>query len=178
MLNVLLTSALALAAVSLLFYLVGLLLRAARVPLDGFWERWRFTWCVTHARRGDALRERGDLDGALRAFEAAFFLSAVRNRGLASTVANHHTGLLSRLIAITEDVQGGTVRLLSLAKVDRLLSERSELQRRYLGNAGVAHWRRRREVGCQLGQNRHELRAALRQLIAEIHASRQPARMQ
>jgi hypothetical protein len=186
MLNALLATALVFAAVGLLLYLLALLFNATRVaaarPLGGLvaggFERWRVDRCIARSRRGDALREHGDLEGALHQYQAAFFLYPVRNRSLASTVANHHTGLLSRLIAVTEDLQGGTVRLLSLAKVDRLLSERSELQRRYLNSRSLPNRTRRREIDLQLEQNRRELNGALRQLIVEIRASRQPERMQ
>lgn len=178
MLNALLATVLVFAGVGLLLYLVTLLFNALSLPLDGTWERWRITRCVARGRRGDARREAGDLDGALHEFQAAFFLHPVRNRAMASVVVNHHTGLLSRLIAITEDVQGGTVRLFSLAKVDRLLNERSELQRRYFNTRVTPDRQRRRQLDRELDNNRRELQAALRQLIVEIRASRQPARMQ
>jgi hypothetical protein len=112
----------------------------------------------------------------LRQLRAAFYLYAVSNRALASTVANHHTALLSRLIAITSDVQGGTVRLLSLAKADRLLTERSELQRRFFAAKQGAPRLRLREIQRQLDANSRELAAALQQLISEVRAARQPPR--
>ncbi|HUI24563.1 MAG TPA: hypothetical protein VL403_00660 [Candidatus Kryptonia bacterium] len=140
-------------------------------------ERWRIERCIATGRRGDALREQGNLDAALHAYQAGFFLHPVRDRQLATTVANHHTGLLSRLISITEDMQGGTVRLFSLAKVDRLLNERSDLQRRYLANRQSSDRQRQREVDRQLAQNRSELQAALRQLIVEIQGSRPAERL-
>jgi hypothetical protein len=149
---------------------------ASGTAASGTWtvgiERWRINRCITHGRRGDALREQGNLDAALREYQAAFFLHPVRDRQLATIVANHHTGLLSRLIAITEDVQGGTVRLFSLAKVDRLLNERSDLQRRHLTNRQSSDRQRGGGVHQQLVQNRRDLQAALRQLIVEIQASR------
>ena len=185
MLNALLATVLVFAGVGLLLYLVGLLFNAARSAAGGagapdlrtMWERWRINRCVARARRGDALRERGDLNGALREFQAAFFLRPLRNRSLGSLVVNHHAGLLSRLIAITEDLQGGTVRLLSLAKVDRLLNERSELQRRSFASRFAGEQLRVREAERQLGQNSGELQAALRQLIVEIQSSRQTAHL-
>lgn len=185
MLNALLATILVFAGVGLLLYLVGLLFNAARSAVGGAgsldlsttWERWRINRCVARARRGDALRERGDLDGALHEFQAAFFLRPLRNRSLGSVVVNHHTGLLSRLIAITEDLQGGTVRLLSLAKVDRLLNERSELQRRSFASRHAGDRPRVRQVEGQLAQNGHELQAALRQLIVEIHSARRTVQL-
>ncbi|MBI1814484.1 MAG: hypothetical protein HYR72_05870 [Deltaproteobacteria bacterium] len=197
MLSALLATVLVFAGVGVLLYLVAVLYNAVRaslatsarassraptrLPVNGGvianLERWRINRYVERARRGDVLRERGDLDGALREFQAAFFLSPIRSRSLASMVVNHHTGLLSRLLAVTEDVQGGTVRLFSLAKVDRLLNERSDLQRRYFVSRNAGD-RRHRELAQQLTQNRRELHAALRQLIVEIQSSRQPTRMQ
>ncbi|MBI4519142.1 MAG: hypothetical protein HY699_25405 [Deltaproteobacteria bacterium] len=178
MLNALLATLLVLAGIGLLLYLVGLLFNAARPPLDGLisrrWEHWLVARSLARARRGDSLRERGDLEGALREFQAAFFLHPVHDRTLAATVANHHTGLLSRLIAITEEVQGGTVRLFALGKVDRLLNERSELQRRYFADRARA---RRHQLERQLHENRRELQAALSQLVGEITAARHPTRL-
>jgi hypothetical protein len=84
--------------------------------------------------------------------------------------------LLSRLIAITSDLQGGTVRLLSLAKADRLLTERSELQRRYFAAKQSPRSERLRELQGQLQTNSRDLEAALEQLIAEVRAVRQPQR--
>jgi hypothetical protein len=160
----------------LLLYLVGLLFNAATLPLGGLWERQRFARYAARARRCDALLEQGSLEPALRQLRAAFYLHAVGSKSLASEVANHHTALLSRLIAITSDVQGGTVRLLSLAKTDRLLTERSELQRRYFAARQGARRDRVREIQGQLRGNGRELTAALEQLIGEVRAARQPPR--
>jgi hypothetical protein len=131
---------------------------------------------VARARRCDDLLKRGATDEALRQIQAAFYLHAVHNRALASSVTNHHTALLSRLIALTSDVQGGTVRLLSLAKTDRLLTERSELQRRYFSARQSTRPERLRDLQTQLDANAHELTVTLQQLVAEVAATRQPPR--
>jgi len=177
MLNALLATILVFVSVGLLLYLVGLLFNAASLPLGGVLERQRFARYVARARRCDALMQQDHTDAALRQLRAAFYLYPVSNRGLASSVANHHTALLSRLIAITSDVQGGTVRLLSLAKTDRLLTERSDLQRRYFAVRQGAPRERRREIQQLLWTNSRELEAALQQLIAEVQAARQPPRV-
>lgn len=176
MLNALLATVLVFASIGLLLYLVGLLFNAASLPLGGLLERQRFARYVARARRCDAFMQHGDVDAALEQLRAAFYLHAVANRSLATAVANHHTGLLSRLISITSDLQGGSVRLLSLAKTDRLLTERSELQRRYFAAKQSPRSERRRELRRQLEANGRDLEAALQQLIAEVRAARQPAR--
>jgi hypothetical protein len=176
MVNALLATILVFVSIGLLLYLLSLLFNAASLPLGGFFERQRFARYVARARRCDVLMQHGDTDQALRQLRAAFYLYAVSNRALASAVANHHTGLLSRLISITSDVQGGTVRLLSLAKTDHLLTERSELQRRYFAAKQSPRSQRLRELQHQLAENGRELEAALMQLIAEVHAARQPPR--
>ena len=176
MLNALLATLLVFISVALMLYLVGLLFNAASLPLGGLLERQRFARYVARARRCDDLMQRGDVDQALLQLRAAFYLTPVANRGLATAVANHHTGLLSRLIAITSDVQGGGVRLLSLAKTDRLLTERSELQRRYFAVKQGAPRQRLREIHDQLRVNGRDLDAALQQLVAEVRAARQPPR--
>ena len=176
MLNALLAALLVVAAVALLLYLVNLLFNAASLPLGGWLERQRFARYVARARRSDAFLQHGHVDSALRQLRAAFYLYAVSNRSLASSVANHHTGLLSRLISITSEIQGGSVRLLSLAKTDRLLTERSELQRRYFAARQSPRTERVRELQAQLHSNSRDLAAALEQLIAEVRTAQQPRR--
>jgi hypothetical protein len=176
MLNALLSTLLVFVSVGLMLYLIGILFDAVSLPLGGLLERQRFARYVARARRCDGLMQQGRTDRALQELRAAFYLHAVSSRALASTVANHHTALLSRLIAITSDLHGGTVRLLSLAKTDRLLTERSELQRRYFTVRQNGPRQRVAELQAQLRANSRELAAALQQLIAEVHAARQPAR--
>ena len=177
MLNALLATVLVFVSVALLLYLLGLLFNAASLPLGGLLERQRFARCVARARRCDALMQQGHTEPALRQLRAAFYLHTVSNRALASSVANHHTALLSRLIAITTDVQGGTVRLLSLAKTDRLLTERSDLQRRYFTAKQGARRERLREIVDHLHTNSRELDTALQHLIAEVRSARQVPRL-
>lgn len=177
MLNALLATVLVFFSVGLMLYLITLIFNAARLPLGGVLERRRFARHAARARRCDELLERGETDEALRQLQAAFYLYAVHNRSLAGAVTNHHTALLSRLIAITSDVQGGTVRLLSLAKADRLLSERSELQKRYFTARQGGRPEHLSNLQSHLDSNARELAATLRQLIAEVAAARQPPRV-
>jgi hypothetical protein len=177
MLNALLATFLVFVSIGLLLYLAGLLFNAASLPLGGFLERRRFARHAARARRCDELIQRGDTEHALRELQAAFYLYAVANRGLASTVTNHHTALLSRLIAITSEIQGGSVRLLSLAKADRLLTERSDLQKRYFAARQGAPRERLRDVQQQLQTNSNELAAVLEKLVKEVQTARVPTRL-
>jgi hypothetical protein len=176
MLNALLAALLVSASVGLLLYLVGLLFNAASLPLGGWLEHRRFGRYIARARRCDAFMKQGRTDQALRQLRAAFYLHEVSSRSLAMSVANHHTGLLSRLISMTSDLQDGSVRLLSLAKTDRLLTERSELQRRYFAARQSPRKNRVHELRSQLHSNSRDLAATLEQLIAEARAVRQPPR--
>jgi hypothetical protein len=176
MLQALLATVLVFISVGILLYLTMLLFNAASVPLGAWLERRRFVRHVTRARAADALLERGEIDAALHTLRSAFYLQTVSNLGLASDVANHHTGLLSRLLAISAEAQGGAVRLLSLAKTDRLLGERSELQRRYFAARQSGRADRVREAEQHLRANAQEMAAVLQQLVTEVHAVRQPAR--
>jgi hypothetical protein len=176
MLNLLLAALVVSASIGLLLYLVGLLLNAASLPLGGWMERRRFARYVARAHRCDAFMKQGRTDQALRQLRAAFYLHEISNRSLATSVANHHTGLLSRLISMTSEMQDGSVRLLSLAKTDRLLTERSELLRRYFAARQSPRQGRVRELRSQLHANSRDLSAALEQLIAEARALRQPVR--
>ncbi len=176
MLNASLAALLVLAAIALLLYLAGVLFNAARLPVGGWFERHRFHRCVARASRYDALMQQGRPAQALRALRGAFYLHPVSSHALAMSVANHHTSLLSRLIAMTSDLQDGPVRLLSLAKTDRLLTERSQLQRRYLAVRQSHRPDRMRDIHRQLHANSRDLAAAVEHLIAEAGAARPPAR--
>ena len=87
---------------------------------------------MTHALRGDArLRER-QIEPALREMEQAFCLLIVRaDPRLPDQIGRHHAGLLARLLTVADDLPQGRVRLLALAKVDRLLDRRADMQRAY-----------------------------------------------
>lgn len=176
MLNASLAALLVLAAVGLLLYLGSLLFNAASIPLGGWLERRRFGRYVARAQQFDTALREGRPDDALRALRRAFYLHTVSTPSLAMSVANHHTGLLSRLIALTADRQHGTVRLLSLAKVDRLLTERSALQRHYLAARQSRRPSRVRELHRQLRANSRDLAVALEHLIAEARAAEHPVR--
>ncbi len=176
MLSAVVAALVVLASVGLLLYLIGLLFNAASLPLGGWLERHRFSRYVARARQCDALMQQGRTDQALQQLRTAFYLHEVSTRSLATSVANHHTGLLSRLISITSELQDGTVRLLSLAKTDRLLTERSEIQRRYFAAKQSPRGARLRELRTQLHANSRDLESTLVQLIAEARAARQPAR--
>jgi hypothetical protein len=176
MLNTLLAALLVFLSVSLLLYVFRLLFNAASFPVGAWFERYRFGRHVARARRCDALVQQGQTDLALRYLRDAFYLHPVSDRSLAMSVANHHTGLLSRLISITSDLHNGSVRLLSLAKTDRLLTERSELQRRFLAARQSRRKPTLRELRTQLRANSRDLVAALEQLVAEARAVRQTAR--
>jgi len=178
MLSGVLALLLVLGSLALVLFLVSLLFNALHLPLGRTLERRRFGARQERARRGDALLESGDVAGALAEFRRSFYLdTVVSDRTLLATVHNHHTGLLSRLIAVTEEVQGGTVRLMSLAKADRLLNERADLQRRYFRARDGGHSTQAREHYRKLRQNRRELQTCLEQLVAEIGAARPEERV-
>lgn len=176
MLSALLATVVVFVSVGLMLYLITLLYNAASVPLGGFLERQRFARHAARARKCDQLLKQGAAEEALREIQSAFYLHAVHSRALAGSVTNHHTALLSRLIALTADVQGGSVRLLSLAKTDRLLTERSELQRRFFTARQGTRGDSLREIQAQLDHNARELSTTLQQLVSEVAAVRQPPR--
>lgn len=173
MLNALLAALLVFLSVGLLLYLLRLLFNAASFPVGTWLERYRFGRCVARARRCDALVRQGQTDLAWRYLRDAFCLHPVSDRALAMSVANHHTGLLSRLISMTSDLHNGSVRLLSLAKTDRLLTERSELQRRFLAARQSPRQHALVELRAQLRANSRDLASTLEQLVAEARAVRQ-----
>jgi hypothetical protein len=155
-------------SLALVYYVTTLLWHAARFPLGKMLERRRAERYFDHARRGDRYLENGSLRAALREYEAAFCPHAARDTDLARAISNHHTGLLSRFIAAADHLQGKRVRLMSLAKADRLFQERSVLQRRYLTLVNSGSRRRLQAADRELRANAKELRSTLATLTQEI----------
>jgi hypothetical protein len=166
------------ASLALVFYLAGLLWRAASLPLGPVLERKRMERYVARARRGDELLGRGEVGPAMAELQGALYPHLVRDRALAQLVLRHHTGLLSRYIAAADHLHGDRVRLISLAKADRLLQERGALQRRYLTVAQGGKRQRLRELEREFRANTQELRATLALLAEEIGEARGEARFQ
>jgi hypothetical protein len=163
---------LAVASLAVISYVLRLVWRAAFPSLRPLFERQRIDRYVARARRGDECLQKGELDAALAEFQAALYPHVARERALAQAVINHHVGLLSRFIAAADHLHGERVRLMSLAKADRLFQERIALQRRYLTVLQGGSRQRLREIDHQLGSNTRELRTTLAKLAGEIKAER------
>lgn len=150
--------------------LVSLLARPLVAPLFAASERARFQRCLARAARGDAHLQDRQIEPALREFEAAFCLMIVRaDARLADQILRHHTGLLSRLLSVADDLPQHRVRLLALAKVDRLLDRRTEMQRAYLQlRSRPLRDARRLQLERELRRNARDARAAVRELIADL----------
>jgi hypothetical protein len=155
---------------AILWYVGALVLQAAGLPLGRSLVRLRVARHVAHARNADRLIAAGERDAALARIRRAFFLGTVTDAGLLAEVANHHTGLLSRMLALTSEHGAGGVRLLSLAKVDRLLTERATLQRRLLQLRRNGSRQAATEAAARVDTNTADLAHALDQLAAEIAA--------
>ncbi len=171
MLNTLIAVVLVAVSIGLLFYLARLLWQALRLPLGALLERRRLERYLHRARRGDRYLEDGAIERALGEFKAAFYPYLARSRKLAEAVNNHHTGLLSRLIAAADQLDGERVRLMSLVKVDRLFNGRRMLQNRYLTLRKAGYSQRLGDVERAFSANTRDLRAALDALVAEITAA-------
>jgi hypothetical protein len=157
-------------ALALVLALLALLARPILLPVLATFERARFRRALARGARGDAhLRERR-VEAALRELEASFCLMTVRaDPRLVEQVARHHVGLLSRLLAVVDDLPRQRVRLLALAKVERLLNRRSEMQRAYLQLASrPPRDVRRRQLARALRHNASETRGAVRELIGDL----------
>jgi len=150
--------------------LVSLIARPLVAPAIGALERARFQRCLARAARGDAQLQERQVEPALRELEAAFCLMIVRaDARLADQIPRHHTGLLSRLLSVADALPQGRVRLLALAKVDRLLDRRGEMQRAYLQlrNRPLRDGRRL-QLERELRRNARETRSAVRELVADL----------
>jgi hypothetical protein len=150
--------------------IVLLLARPLVTPALAALERARFQRCLARAARGDAHLHERQTEPALREFEAAFCLLIVRaDARLAEQIQRHHTGLLSRLLSMADDLPPQRVRLLALAKVDRLLDRRADMQRAYLQlrNRPLRD-ARRLQLERELRRNTRDTRAAVHELIADL----------
>jgi hypothetical protein len=147
-----------------------LLVGPLRRPILAAVDRARLRRCVARQKRGDAHLAADDVNSALRQFAGAFcFIVPRADARLLGDIARLHTGLLSRFVTIGGDLPGDRVQLLALAKVERLLDQWSEAQRRAVRvplnpTDGVELQRRRR-----LAQD------AIQELAGELmHRRRQP----
>jgi hypothetical protein len=170
--NLLLGFILLVAALGIIGYVGYLLLGALPISFSTMLERQRIRIYLARANLGDRHLNSGNLDRALAEFQAALYPHPTFSRELAKLVAAHHTGLLSRFVAAADRLQDDRVRLISLAKADRLLQERIALQRRYLEARGAS----RRGIRRQFSDNTDDLRITLAKLAAEIKAQAQEPR--
>jgi len=158
--------------VGIISYLLSLVFSAVIRSFGGVFEQAMFRRYRLRCEQGDELLEKGDLAGAVRVFGDAFFLRAVRRESsLLSDIANYHTGLLSRLLTIADEMGKGRARLPSLADADRLLAERLEIHLAYFRTLKRGETHHLREIERTLRENEVQVRAAVNQLIEEIRAS-------
>jgi hypothetical protein len=155
---------------ALVFAILALLLQPLATPALGALERARFARHLARTARADSLLKARRLDAALRDLEQSFCLFTIRAEPrLVEQIAAHHTGLLSRFLTVIEDLPQGRVRLLSLAKVDRILERRAELEHALLQLRNRS-WRdgRRIQLERELRRSAHALRAAVHELVADV----------
>ncbi len=150
--------------------LLALLLHPLTLPGLRAIERGRFARRLARVAHADSLLKARRVDAALRDLEQSFCLFTVRaDPRLSEQIAAHHTGILSRFLTVIEDLPQGRVRLLSLAKVDRLLDRRGDLEDALLQLRNRS-WRdgRRIQLERELRRNAHDVRTALRELVADV----------
>ncbi len=159
-------------AVGVVTYLVSLVLSALMHSFGGVFERAMFRRYCMRCEQGDELLEKGDLAAAVRVFADAFFLRPVRrDSSLLSDIANYHTGLLSRLLTVADEMGKGRARLPSLADTDRLLAERLEIHLDYFRTLKRDETHQLRMIVRGLRVNEAQVRAAIGRLIEEIRSS-------
>lgn len=156
----------------LTIYLVALVFSALVRSFGGLFERAAFRRYSTRCEQGDQLLEKGDLAGAVGMFGNAFFLKPVRQDStLLSDIADYHTGLLSRLLMVADEMGKGRARLPSLAEADQLLAERLELQLDYFRALRQGDSERAQKIERRLREHEGQVRAVLDQLIGEVCSS-------
>lgn len=158
--------------IGIIGYLLFLVFSAFTRSFGGFFERAAFRRYNLRCDRGDELLERGDFAGAVQIFGDAFFLKPIRHDStLLSDIGNYHTGLLSRLLTVADEMGKGRARLPSLADADRLLAERLETHLDYFRALKQDDSERMRESINRLRENESQIRAAVERLISEIRSS-------
>jgi hypothetical protein len=162
------------AGLALVAILAMLLVRPLARPVLGAIERARLAQRLGRAARADAYLRAGDANAALRELEHSFCLFTVRaDPSVADQIAAHHTGLLSRCLTVADAVPSERVRLLALAKVDRLLDRRREMQRALLQLRGPsARDGRRLHLERELRRNATAVGRAIRELLADLQLHR------
>ncbi len=171
-LTLLLSLLVLLLSLGVLVPLVVVLLAAFQAVFGGFFERAAFRRSGVRCGQGDALIEQGDFAAAVRLFGEAFFLRPVRrDPELLSDIANYHTGLLSRLLTIADEMGKGVTHLPSLAVVDRLLDERLEMQLAYFRARKRRDTEQMRNTQERLKNNQKLTRLAINRLLDEIRSS-------
>jgi hypothetical protein len=173
MVNVVLAVVLLALSLAVVVYLLRLLFHAVPVSLGDFLERQRFRRYLARVAEGDRQLQRGAVEAALAAFQASFYPHVATSRATVQAIIGHHTGLLSRFIAAADQHHGERVRLLSLAKADRLFEERTRLQKQYVAARERGARQRQRELELALLANTREVRSTLAALTAEITARRE-----
>lgn len=171
-LTLLLSLGLLVLGLGILVPLVLVLLAAFQTVFGGVLERAAFRRAGLRCGQGDALIEQGDFAGAVRLFGEAFFVRPIRHDAeLLSDIANYHSGLLSRLLTIADEMGKSVTHLPSLAVVDRLLAERLEIQ------LDCFRARKRRDAAQlrdsqeRLTKNQQLTRVAIDRLLNEIRSS-------
>lgn len=173
MLNIVIALVLLGVSVAVVVYLGMLLFQALPASWTVALERKRVQRFLDRTAAGDRHLQQGSIDRALAEFQNAVYPRLVSTRALTQAIVNHHTGLLSRFIATADSNQDGRVRLLSLAKADRLFDERHNLQRQYLSARGSKSSQREREIARAFDANTREIRVTLAALASEIRAKRE-----
>lgn len=175
MTDLVLALVLGLLAAALAGYLLWLLAAALVPGFGGTIERTRLRHRAARAALGDRCLAEGRLPDAVRALSSALYPYPTSDPSFADEVRRHHAGLMSRVLAVAEHIENGQVRLLSVAKLDRLFSEREGLQRSYLVAVRRGTARDRREARRALRRNAEEIGRAMYQLGEEIsrHARRE-----
>ena len=162
-------------AMGLVAGLLLLLGRPLAGPARALWEGQRLRLARHHAASCDAHLAAGQPEQALRALEQAFCLITVRTGSeMLDAIAAHHLGLLSRVLTIADASPTQRIRPLALAKVERLLERRREMQRALLQLQGrPAADERRAQLSDALRQNTTDARAAVRELTADLQLIRE-----
>jgi hypothetical protein len=171
-LTLIFTTLLVVISIGIIGFLLFLAFSGFFRSFGGSFERAAFRRYSTRCSHGDELLEQGDFAGAVQIFGEVFFLKPIRyDSPLISEVANYHTGLLSRLLTIADEMGKGRARLPSLPDADRLLAERIDLYYDYFRARRENDTDRVREDTRRLRDNEAQVRVAVERLINEIRSS-------
>lgn len=163
-----LSLALALIGLLVIVLFVSIFTYALKRTYGGAFERMTFRRQCARSVVVDELFAKSDLASAAQALGNSFCIMHIRwDPSLLGKTADYHAGLLSRFLILGDEVGPHTIRANSLGRVDKLLSQRSELQDSFFASLELKDGSDLKNKQL-IEANGRELHRAIDQLVLEV----------